>query len=235
MVFPEDVDLAVDALECPAVAEEQEFQEKRKAHDGDGRGMEIFGLAGPAGVRGARDAVAGRGVPLGELHAREHDEDEGDGGHEEAEDDVARRLDAGFARGELARVDPPHGAVAQHQRDVGQRVEDGVRHGREQGQGARVRRGEKLQAGEQDVGGEGAPHRDLVLQLVIAVELLCEPDMLVHGAEPALDVVVLGFVKMLELLALGGRFVRGDGPASITFAGGGGTDRVDLLWGFDFG
>lgn len=36
-------------------------------------------------------------VPLAELKSRNYDEDQGDRGHEEAESDVAGRLNAGFA------------------------------------------------------------------------------------------------------------------------------------------
>ncbi len=50
------------------------------------------------------------GVGLGglapyQIAEGEGDQDEGDGGHEEAEDDVAGCLNAGLAGGELARVD----------------------------------------------------------------------------------------------------------------------------------
>ena len=62
---------------------------------------------------------SGRGVPGFEFEEGKHDDDEGDGGHEEAEDDVAGCFDAGFARGEAAGVDVADGAVADHEGYVG--------------------------------------------------------------------------------------------------------------------
>ena len=76
----------------------------------------------------------GGGVPRFEFEEGEHDDDEGDGGHEEAEDDVAGCFDAGFAGGEAPRVDVADGAVADHEGDVGEGVEDCVGHGGEEGE-----------------------------------------------------------------------------------------------------
>ena len=70
-----------------------------------------------------------------EFDEGEYDDDEGDGGHEEAEDDVAGGFDAGFARGEAARVDMADGAVADDEGDIGEGVEDCVGHGGEEGEG----------------------------------------------------------------------------------------------------
>lgn len=75
-----------------------------------------------------------------------------------------------------------------------------------------------MQAGEDDVGGEGALDGDLELEVVLAIELFGEADVLVYGAEPAFDVFVLGFVEVLELSGFGRGFVGGDGAEAIAFA-----------------
>ncbi len=236
VVFPQDVHLRVGALERPAVAEQGELRAEGDGHDDDGREVERFQQQGAAVVVGGpRDAGARGGVAFGEFHRGQDDEDEGDRGHEEAEDDVAGRFDARFARGETPRVHFPDGAVAGDEREVRHRVEDCVGHGGEEGERAGVDGREDLQAGEDDVGGEGALDGDLELEVVLAIELLGEPDVLVHGAEPALDVLVLGLVEALELPGLGGGLVGGDGAEAVAFAGGVGADEVEFAGSFELG
>lgn len=134
VVFPQDVDLRVGALQGPAVAEEAEFGAEGDGDDDDGGEVEVFRLEGPAVVVAGRgDAAARGGVAFGEFHGGEDDEDEGDGGHEEAEDDVAGGFDAGLAGGETAGVDSLDRAVAGDEGEVGHWVEDGVGHGGEEG------------------------------------------------------------------------------------------------------
>lgn len=236
VVFPQDVHLRVGALQRPAVAEQRELGAEGDGDDDDGGEVEGFRLQGAAVVVvGPRDAGARGGVAFGEFHGREDDEDEGDGGHEEAEDDVAGRFDAGFARGETAGIDFPDGAVAGDEGEVGHRVEDRVGHGGEERERAGVDGREDLQAGEDDVGGEGALDGDLELEVVLAIELLGEPDVLVYGAEPAFDILVLGLVEVLELPGLGGGLVGGDGAEAVAFAGGVGADEVEFAGGFELG
>ena len=184
-------------------------------------------------VFGCGDAVARGGVAFCEFHCGKDDEDEGDGGHEEAEDDVACCFNAGFAGGEAAGVDFFYGAVADDEGDVGHGVEDCVGHGGEEGEGAGEDGGEDLEAGEDDVGGEGAVDGDFELEVVFAVELFGESDVFVYGAEPALYVLVLGLVEALDFFCFGGGFVGGDGAEAIAFAGGVGADEVEFAGGFE--
>lgn len=71
--------------------------------------------------------------------------------------------------------------------------------------------------------------------MVLAIEFFGEPDMLVYGSEPTLDVLVLGFVEVLKFLCFGGGFVGGDGSEAIAFPGGVGADGIELIWRFELG
>lgn len=53
-----------------------------------------------------------------QIPCRDHNEDEGDGRHEEAESDITGRFNARFAGWEAARVDAIDGAVAQDECEV---------------------------------------------------------------------------------------------------------------------
>ena len=221
MVGPEDADLGVGVAEGVAVEEEGEFCE---GGDGDGEdGGEVQGFGG-GGVAGA------------EFDEGEGDDDEGDGGHEEAEDDVAGCFDTRFAGGEAPGVDVADGAVADHEGEVGERVEDGVGHGGEEGEGgAGGDGGVGLENGEEEVGGEGAADGDLVFEVVGAGKDFGVVDVVVDWFEPFLDVGVLRFVEVLELFGFVGGFVEGEGTVAVAFAGGVGADEVDLAVCFDPG
>lgn len=219
MVLPEDADLGVGIAEGVAVEEEGEFCD---SGDGDGDdGGDVEGFSG--------------GVVAGfEFDEGEGDDDEGDGGHEEAEDDVAGGFDAGFAGGEAAGVDVADGAVADDEGDVGEGVEDGVGHGGEEGEGgAGGDGGVGLEHGEEEVGGEGAADGDLVFELVGAGEDFGVVDVVVDWLEPFLDIGVLRFVEVLELFGFMGGFVEGEGTVAVAFSGGVGADEVDFAVGFD--
>ena len=162
--------------------------------------MEWFGWFRRVGgtiVRGRGCACPGGVVPTGELHDTEHDDEEGDRGHHEAEDDIARRLDPGFTTGEAPRIDLAHGSVADDQRDVGKWVEDCVGHGCEEGQRPGRGGAVDLQRGEHEVRNERAVDGNLVFEMVFTFLALCITDVVVHRLQPSLDILVLGFVKIL--------------------------------------
>ena len=92
-----------------------------------------------------------------------------------------------------------------------------------------------MEAGKDDVGGEGAIDADLYPQVVLGFGFLGEADVLVDGAEPAFYVFVLSFVKGFEGFGFGGGFVGGNGAEAVSFAGGTGADEVELAGGFEFG
>jgi len=121
VVLPEDLHLRILVADAVAVQEEAELGAEG---DGDGDdGGEVEARCGCVG--GTREGLGGEG-----------DEDEGDGGHEEAEGYVSCCFDASFAGGVLSAVDAGDGAVAEEEHDVGERVEDGVGHGGEEGERA---------------------------------------------------------------------------------------------------
>lgn len=66
---------------------------------------------------------------------------------------------------------------------------------------------------------------DLELELVFVVEVFGDADVLVDGAEPAFDVLVLGFVEILEFSAFGK-------PCYAVFVG---ANEVEFAGGFEFG
>ena len=76
-----------------------------------------------------------------QLHEGQHNNDPGDGGHEEAEDDIPSGLDTSFARGEPSRVDFFDSPIADNEGDVGQGIENGIGHGGEQGERTACRYG----------------------------------------------------------------------------------------------
>lgn len=230
VVFPEDSDLGDLVAEGPAIQEEGEFRAEGD-DDGDDRREE----------EGARRGVG----TLDQVADGEGDEDEGDGGHEEAEADVACCFNAGFPGGELAGVDAVDGLVAEEEGEVGAGVEDGVGHGGEEREGTRGDGGVELEDGEDDVGGERAVDGDAVAEGIVAVELARGADVFLDGFEHALDVLVLRLVEALQLarghgVGYGiaaaefdscGRGGRGGG---IPFARGVGyrLDLANLLGGF---
>lgn len=117
MVFPENPHLRVLVAQRPAVQEQGQFRGESDAH-GDNRGD-----VEPQCV------VL---VALRKLAAGECDEDERDGGHQEAEADISGGFDAGLSCRELAGVDALDRLVAEEQRQVRHGVEDGVCHGGEE-------------------------------------------------------------------------------------------------------
>ncbi len=78
---------------------------------------------------------------LFQLQEGHDNDDPGYGGHEEAEDNISRRFDASFARGESSRVDLFDGAITDYESDVGQGIKNGVGHGGEQGERTACRDG----------------------------------------------------------------------------------------------
>jgi hypothetical protein len=80
MVFPEDADLAVLVAKRKAVDEQSQFRAESDANGDDGGVVEAHVV-----------------VFLGEFADGHDDEDQGDGGHEEAEGDVAGGFETCFA------------------------------------------------------------------------------------------------------------------------------------------
>ena len=212
VVFPEDADLAVLVPQGPCVEEEAELRAEGDA-DGD--------HGGEVEVRRIFRA------PSGEISNGEGDQDERNGGHEEAEDDVASGLDARFTCGVLARIDSRDGFVAQDECKVRHWVEDCVGHCCEEGERAGGDGAVYLEDGEDDVGNEGAIDGDLEFELVCIVDFSRLADMFVDGAEEALDLTVLGFVETGQFA--GWYFASEDERiVSITLARGVGSDEVQF-------
>lgn len=110
VVLPEDAHLRVRVAQTPAVEEQRELCAEGNADGDDGGEMEAGGLL----------AV----VVCGDV-ARGHDnEDQRDGAHQEAEEDVPGGLDARLSGGEAVGVDFVDGAMGEDQQEVGERVED---------------------------------------------------------------------------------------------------------------
>lgn len=122
VIFPEDADLGDLVAQGEAVDKEGELGAEGNDNSDDGGQMEIAGF---------------RLGALDQFTDGEGDNDERDGRHEEAEADVTRRFDAGFAGGKLAGVDTVDGLIAEEQGEVGHGVEDGVGHCCEEGERAR--------------------------------------------------------------------------------------------------
>lgn len=209
--------LRVDVLERPAVQEQRQLRPERDAHGDDGGQVERVDLLLLAG---------------GELAGRHDDQDQTDRAHEEGEDDVARRRDARLARRKAARIHLLDGAVAEQQHDVGERVEDGVGHGGEEGEGPRADGAVQLQARQHDVGGERAAHRDLVLEVgavaLVAGLLLVRVDGLEEGADAGVLLLVVPADRALARDGLPG--ADGDEPvAGAPLARHVGADGLDLV------
>ena len=87
---------------------------------------------------------------------------------------------------------------------------------------------------EENIGDERALHGDLHPELVCGVELPCEADMFVHGAEPALDAGVLVLVVGLDFAGFGCPFARskeGCEAIAVTRATSG-LEGLELAGGF---
>jgi len=223
VVLPQNPNLRELVPQRPAVQEERELGGEGDDDGDDGGQVEVERLRLAARV---------------ELARREGDQDQRHGDHDEAEADVAGRLDAGLARGELARVHAVDGLVADEEGQVGQGVEDGIGHGGEQGQRAGRDGAVHLHDGQDHVGREAAVHGDLVLELVLVVELPGRPDVLLHGLEHPPDVLILRLVEVLQLLGRGGGphvvlEERRRTPAPLPRRVG--LDLLDLMGGLDLG
>jgi hypothetical protein len=83
MILPQNPDLAVFIPQTPAIHEERQFRGERDGDGDHGREMEV-----PCAVRR---------IVSHKFADRFHYEDEGDGGHEEAEGNVAGCFDTRFA------------------------------------------------------------------------------------------------------------------------------------------
>ena len=88
---------------------------------------------------------------------------------------------------------------------------------------------------KEQVGYERASDGDLVLEMVCALEDLSEPDMLVDGLEPFLNILILILVEVLELLGLVSFFVQGDGTIAISFTRGISPYCLNLAVGLELG
>lgn len=114
VIFPQNPNLRVLLSQRPAVQKEGQLCCEGDGDGDDRREMEV--------------SDAGLVSTFGERARRHHDDDEGDSAHEEAEDDVARRLDARLAGREATRIDAVDGATCEDECEIGQRIEDGVGH-----------------------------------------------------------------------------------------------------------
>jgi hypothetical protein len=204
VVLPQNADLAVLVADGPAVQKQAEFGGKGDGH-GDDRGkVEIISIIPPV---------------LGDGPDRLDNDDDGNRDHEEAEEDIASRLDAGFAGGELAGVDALYGATAENQGQIGQRVEERVGHGGEQRQRQRGHGGVQLQRCEDDIGDEASDDGNPVFQVVCALLVLGLAAMVVDGLEQALDVLILRLVELLHLPRRVRFFVQRYGTEAVALPG----------------
>ena len=173
------------------------------------------------------EGVGWSGLASHEVAEGEGDEDEGDGGHEEAEDDVAGGFDAGLAGGEPARVDFRDRLVAEQEGQVGSRVEDGVGHGGEERKRAGSDGAVDLKDGEDNIGGEGTIDSNLVPEMIGRVDFSCLTDVLVDRCQEPFDVLILSLIKALELV--GSLLTSKDKwVEDISLAARIGGDQVDL-------
>ena len=72
----------------------------------------------------------------------------------------------------------------------------------------------------------------LKFEVVISFKLLRVADMLFHWLEPALNVLVLGFVKGLQAAGFASSFICSDGTKAVAFPGVGCTEEIQLRCGF---
>lgn len=123
MVFPENTDLAVGVAQGVAVKEEAEF-----GHEGDGDayyGSELqtglahtFALVLEWKVAYVELVCEIASVPLSQVFARHHNQNQRNSNHQKTERDVAGILDAGFARRKPSGVDTVHCSGAQDKGEV---------------------------------------------------------------------------------------------------------------------
>ena len=112
-------------------------------------------------------------------------------GHEK----LTEHAGASLASGEATRVHVLDSAVGKDERQVAERVKDGVGHGGEEREGAGGNGGVELQPREDDVGGQRAPDSNPEAQLVVALLLLGLGAVLVHRLEHPFDGGVLVLVE----------------------------------------
>lgn len=155
-------------------------------------------------------------------------ENERHGGHDEAENNVSGRLDAGLSRREFPRVNAADGAIAHDESDVGQRIKDGVGHGGEERKRARGGRAIDLEDNKDEIGDERALDRDLDLELIFVVKFTSQADVLVYWAKPSLDAGILILIVRLDLAGLGGLSGCGEGAAAIALARASSLDEIKL-------
>ena len=180
MVFPEDSDLRVHVAKSPTVEEETKFGGESHSNSDDRGKVEGFGGLGGAD----REFANGEG-----------DEDEGDGGHEEAENDVAGGFDAGFPGGECATIDSLDGFIGKEEGQIGHGVENRVGHGCEEGEGARGDGTVNLEEGKENISHEGSIDGRLESEMIALIRFPRLSDMLVDRLEESLYSLILFFVK----------------------------------------
>lgn len=139
MILPQNADLGVLVLERPTVEEERELGGKGDSYSDNSWVMEAVGLLG---------------LSLGEVFDREGDEDERDRAHDEAECNVADGFEACFTGWEAAWVDSRDSAVGEDECYVAERIEDGVGHSGEKGEGTRGDSSVELETGKNNVSDE---------------------------------------------------------------------------------
>ena len=81
---------------------------------------------------------------------------------------------------------------------------------------------------EDEVRGERTMYRNLKLEVVISFKLLRVTDMLFHGLEPALNVLVLGLVKGLQAAGFASSSVCSNRTKAVAFSGVVSTEEVQL-------
>ena len=182
VILPQDADLRDLVAQGPAVQEKDKFGGKGDGDGNDSREVERLGS-----FLGARYQFANG----------EGDDDERNGGHKEAEADVASGLDAGLSSRELARIDAIDGLVAEQEGQIGHGVEDRVGHCGEE----RERSGRDgtvhLDDRENDIRGKTTVNSNPVLETVVDAQFAGGTSVLLHGLQHALDVFILGLVEAL--------------------------------------
>lgn len=220
MVFPQNAHLAVLVADRPAVQEQAELGSERDGDCDDGRQEESIDV---------------RARMLCDFADGFDDDDDADGDHQRAETQIARGFNARLAAGEFPRIDLGDCAVAHDQREVGQRIEQRVGHGRKQRQRLGTDRRIQLQDGKNDVRREGSHDRDLVFQMVcIALFFGCTP-VVVDRLQQALNVLVLRLVEFLEFARIPRLAVQRDGSAAVALARGVGANQGHFALGLDGG
>ena len=139
MILPQNADLGVLVLERPTVEEERELGGKGDSYSNNSWVME---------------AVCLFALSFGEVFDREGDEDERNRAHDEAEGNVADGFEACFAGWEAAWVDSRDSPIGEDECHIAERVEDGVGHSGEEGEGARGDSSVELETGKNNIGNE---------------------------------------------------------------------------------